>query len=137
MKQAMRGIRAGGLPCLVPLAAGDLLAFILFAGLGRDQHRESGWALSVVVTAAPVVVAWFVISPRVGVFRDGWRRQGWPGLRRVAAAWVVAWPLALVLRATLQRRGIPVSFDIVALVANSVFLLGWRGVYLAWVTRWA
>jgi len=130
-----QSIRTSELPCLATLAAGDVLAFILFAGLGRDQHGESGGALSVVVTAAPFLVAWFMVSPRFGVFRASWRRQGWPALRGVAAAWVLAWPVALLLRVALQRRGIPLSFDIVALVANSIFLLGWRGVYLAWAAR--
>ncbi|HXT34599.1 MAG TPA: DUF3054 domain-containing protein [Chloroflexota bacterium] len=123
------------LPCLATLVAGDGLAFLLFAGLGRDQHGESGGALSVVATAAPFLVAWFVVSPRLGVFRSGWRRQGFPALRRVAVAWLVAWPIALLLRAALQRRGIPLSFDIVALLTNGVFLLTWRGLYLAWAGR--
>ncbi|MGH2411507.1 MAG: DUF3054 domain-containing protein [Chloroflexota bacterium] len=125
------------LPCLATLLAGDGLVFVLFAGLGRDQHGESGGALSVLVTAAPFLVAWFAVSPRLGVFRAGWRRQGFPALRRVAAAWLIAWPVALFLRAALQRRGIPLSFDLVALVANGVFLLVWRGIYLAWAGRQA
>lgn len=86
-------------------------------------------------TAAPFLLAWFVVSPRLGVFRAGWRRQGFPALRQVALAWLAAWPIALLLRAALQRRGIPLSFDLVALLANGVFLLAWRGLYLAWASR--
>jgi hypothetical protein len=123
------------LPCLATLRVGDGLAFLLFAGLGRDQHGESGSALSVLVTAAPFLAAWFAVSPRLGVFRAAWRRQGFLALRRVAAAWLVAWPIALILRAVLQGRGIPLSFDLVALLANGLFLLVWRGIYLGWAGR--
>ena len=46
----------------------------------------------------------------------------------------MAWPLALILRAFWMRAGIPPVFDLIALVANAVLLLGWRGVasWLLW-----
>jgi hypothetical protein len=39
----------------------------------------------------------------------------------------VAWPIALALRAA-TGRGVPVSFDLVALLVNGALLVGWRAV---------
>ena len=62
---------------------------------------------SVVVVAAPFVVAWLVVAFFAGVYRSS-------SLGRVVLAWLVAWPIALALRAA-TGRGVPVSFDLVAL----------------------
>lgn len=130
----MIGRRLGSV-CQWVLAAGDAAAFLLFAGLGRDQHGESGGASAVVITAAPFLVAWFAVTPRFAVFQAGWRHGGWRSLQRLGLAWLAAWPVALLLRRVVQQRGIPFSFDLVALVANAVFLLTWRGAYLLWAGR--
>ncbi len=117
------------------LIVGDAAAFLLFAGLGRDQHQESGGPFSVVVTAAPFLVAWFVVAAPTGLVSRAWSSPGRRSLRKVGLAWLVAWPIALLLRAALQGRGIPLSFDLVALIANALFLLGWRGAYLLVIRR--
>jgi hypothetical protein len=89
------------------------------------------------MTAPPFVVAWIVSAPWLGAFgRLGSAATTWPRhlLKRTAIAWIVAWPLALILRAFWMHEGIPPVFDLIALVANSVLLLGWRGVasWLLW-----
>jgi hypothetical protein len=112
------------------LIVGDAAAFLLFAGLGRDQHHEAGGPFSVVVTAAPFLVAWFAVAWPSGALDRAWSDLGIRSLRKVGLAWLVAWPIALVLRAVLQGRGVPLSFDLVALIVNALLLLGWRGAYL-------
>jgi DUF3054 family protein len=118
------------------LIVGDAAAFLLFAGLGRDQHHEAGGPFSVVVTAAPFLAAWFAVAVPSGVLSRAWSDLGKRSLRNVGLAWLVAWPIALVLRAAVQHRGVPLSFDLVALIVNTLFLLGWRGAYLL-AARWA
>ncbi len=109
----------------------DAVAFLLFAGLGRQQHHESGGALMTLVIAAPFLAAWFAVAGFLGLFGNEWPRQGAArSLKPVSLAWLIAWPIALVLRAAPQRRGVTLSFALVALVVNAVFLLGWRSVYL-------
>jgi hypothetical protein len=117
----------------------DVVAFLLFAGLGRQQHHESGGAVTTLVIAAPFLAAWFAVAGFLGLFGNEWPRCGTArSLQPVALAWLIAWPIALVLRAALQRRGVTVSFALVALAVNAVFLLGWRGVYLFVARRlWA
>jgi hypothetical protein len=112
------------------LIVGDAAAFLLFAGLGRDQHHESAGLFSVVVTATPFLVAWFAVAWPTGALDRAWSHLGIRSLRKVCLVWLAAWPIALMLRAVLQGRGIPLSFDLVALIVNALFLLGWRGVYL-------
>jgi Protein of unknown function (DUF3054) len=119
------------------LVVGDIIAFLLFAGAGHAQHQEATALSSLVATAAPFVVAWLVCAPWLGAFgRLGSAATTHPRhlLKRTAIAWIVAWPLALILRAFWMRAGIPPVFDLIALVANAVLLLGWRGVasWLLW-----
>jgi len=119
------------------LIVGDILAFLLFARAGHAQHHETAALGSLVVTAAPFVVAWLVCAPWLGAFgRLGSVATTRPRhlLKRTASAWIVAWPLALLLRAFWMHEGIPPVFDLIALVANGVLLLGWRGVasWLLW-----
>ena len=119
------------------LVAGDIIAFLLFARAGHAQHHEATALGTIVVTAAPFVVAWLVSAPWLGAFgRLGSAATTQPRhlLKRTAIAWIVAWPLALILRAFWMRAGIPPVFDLIALVANAVLLLGWRGVasWLLW-----
>jgi len=119
------------------LVVGDIIAFLLFARAGHTQHHETTALGSLVATAAPFVVAWLVSAPWLGAFgRLGSAATTRPRhlLKRTAIAWIVAWPLALILRAFWMRAGIPPVFDLIALVANAVLLLGWRGVasWLLW-----
>ena len=119
------------------LAVGDVIAFLLFARAGHAQHHETEALGGILVTAAPFVVAWLVCAPWLGAFgRLGSAATTRPRhlLKRTAIAWIVAWPLALILRAFWMRAVIPPVFDLVALVANAVLLLGLRGVasWLLW-----
>ena len=117
------------------LGAGDALCFVLFAALGHNQHGETGGLESVITIALPFIVAWFAVAPwadaldvaRVVAPRDF--------LKHTALAWLCAWPLALLLRAVVQHRGIAVSFDLIALLANGIFLLLWRGAFVLLARR--
>jgi hypothetical protein len=106
------------------LACGDLLAFLLFSVLGRHQHHEANRPLEALIIALPFMAGWLAVAPWFGAFR----LADPPALlRRTALAWLCAWPVCLLLRAAVQRRAIPPGFDLVALLANALFLLAWRG----------
>ena len=130
---AMPGARRAAL-----LAGGDLLAFLLFSAIGRASHSEAAGfeALAQIAeTAAPFALGWFVVAPLLGAFgadtTDSPRRM----LGRTALAWLVAWPIGLLLRALIRQTGIPLSFAIITLLTNMLILLGWRGAF-AWLTSW-
>lgn len=114
------------------LVAGDVLAFLLFSVLGRQQHHEATRPLDALIIAAPFIAGWLAVAPWLGAFRLAAPPSF---LRRTALAWLCAWPVCLLLRAAVQRRAIPPGFDLVALLANALFLLVWRGVLAMIVAR--
>jgi len=124
-------------PVLI-LALGDLIALLLFVGLGRRNHSLAIADISATLaTTVPFLVSWFLITPWFGLFRaevsQNWRKL----LPRLLLAWVViGCPLALILRALWLGRaipgGIPPAFAAVTLGVTTLFLLIWRISYAAW-----
>jgi hypothetical protein len=110
---------------------GDFAAFMLFAGLGRNQHGASRGAGETLITGLPFFVAWLLVAAAAGMYRHTGPAKV---ARRTLMTWLLAWPFALLMRAGIQHRGIPLSFDLVALIANGIFLTGWR-LTLQTVTR--
>jgi len=117
------------------LLAGDAISFLVFAAIGRRSHSENGAIADVALTAAPFLLAWLVVATLAGALRGDLLLAPRRLLTRTALAWLLAWPLGLGLRALLLGREIPGSFAIVVGVANTVLLLGWRGVAAWMVTR--
>ncbi len=124
------------------LIGGDLLAFILFAIIGRRSHSEAAGLLAwfeVLKTAAPFMAGWFLVAPWLGAFRARDYQAGAATsvagvAKRTALAWLVAAPLALLLRAILLQRGIPFSFALITFSTNLTFLVAWRSLF-AWLWR--
>jgi hypothetical protein len=119
------------------LLAGDIVSFMLFAAIGRGSHGEAtGLAAlgEVAGTAAPFLLGWLAVAPFAGALDAKLLAQPRRLLRRTLLAWLLAWPLGLLLRALFLQRAIPGSFAIVVGITNSVLLLGWRGV-AAWVAK--
>ena len=113
------------------LALGDALVFVIFAAIGMRNHKESLTIPSVLVTAAPFAIGWFLVSPFIGAFRN--RITARPGKMslRTLLAWLAAWPVGLLLRGITRNEIPPLSFAIVALITNTIFLQLWR-VPFAW-----
>jgi hypothetical protein len=117
------------------LAAGDALAFMLFAAIGRASHSEAAGLdalLQVAETAAPFAIGWFAVAPFAGAFEAAVTARPRGMLARTALAWLIAWPIGLVLRALMRHTGIPATFAVITLLTNLCILLGWRGIF-AWL----
>ena len=118
---------------IAALVAGDALSFLVFAGVGRDTHSEAtGLAAlgQVALTALPFALGWFLVSPWVGAYRraatTGVRRM----LTRTELAWLASYPVALLLRVIIAPdHQMPITFAIVILLANAVFLGVWRSAF--------
>lgn len=111
------------------LAVGDLVIFLVFATQGRSTHGETITAATVVATAAPFIISWFVIAPFVGAFGHrgaALSTRPAPLVQKAAVSWLVAWAVAILLRYAVFHGGITPAFAIVALLFNGVLLLGWR-----------
>ncbi|WIG57428.1 MAG: hypothetical protein OJF49_000172 [Ktedonobacterales bacterium] len=120
------------------LVVGDALSFLVFATVGRDTHSEAAGITALgrtIWTAFPFALGWFIVSPWLGAFAR--KHTGTVGkmLFRTEIAWVCAWPVALVLRFWLSAdHKMPLSFAIVILLANALFLGLWRSTF-AYITR--
>lgn len=122
----------------VGLVVGDILSFLVFSALGRNSHGEAAGLRAIAEvagTAAPFLIGWFAVASGTGALRGSVLRTPVALLKRTALTWLLAWPLGLLLRALFLQRGIPLSFAIVTGVANSVLLLGWRGIAAFLVAR--
>jgi Protein of unknown function (DUF3054) len=116
------------------LVIGDALVFVIFAVIGMRSHKVSLTVPSVLLTAAPFAIGWFLVSPFIGAFRRRITSQPGKMSLRTALAWLIAWPVGLLLRGIFNHEIPPVSFAIVTLITNTIFLQLWR-VPFAWFTR--
>ena len=118
---------------LAALITGDAISFVVFALVGRHSHNEAAGLSAIGVTlatAAPFAAGWFAIAPWLGSFK----RSATTGVRamltRTELAWLCAWPAAVVFRwAFGPDHKMPISFAIVILIANAVFLGVWRSLF--------
>jgi hypothetical protein len=117
----------------VLLVAGDIVSFLIFASVGRQSHGEaSGRAAigQVIEVAFPFALGWFLVAPFVGAFRRARTSSPRAMLARTELSWLCAWPVTLLLRWILSTdHRVPVSFAIVILIANAVFLGIWRAAF--------
>lgn len=116
------------------LIAGDLLAFLVFAMIGRRSHGAAAGLAAfgdVVATAAPFALGWALVAPWLGAYRADLRGRPWAMLRTTALAWALALPVGGALRALAIGRLSPISFYVVTFLAVLLILGGWRAAY-AW-----
>lgn len=111
------------------LVVGDILVLGVVTLTGFASHDELGTAgTRVLTTFVPLVFAWFLISPWLGVFQEEITvnpRQLW----RPFWAMVLAGPLAAWIRgAWLQRPIVPI-FVVVLGGVSALALLAWRIIY--------
>ncbi len=114
------------------LVAGDALALLVFAAIGRANHGEaSGLAAiaQVAETAAPFALAWFAAAALLGGFDASKTATVRSMLGRTALAWLIAWPIGLGLRALIRQSAVPLSFAIVTLLTVLLILGGWRALF--------
>ena len=112
------------------LILGDILAIALITFIGFATHGESGLSFLPRMAAAffPFVVAWFLLAPSFGLFRDDIThnaRQLWrPALTALFAA-----PLSAVLRGLILNAPIIPIFVAVLAVTSALGMVVWRGLY--------
>ena len=111
-------------------AISDAVALLVFVAIGTANHGNDLTVLEVGATAAPLLVAWFAMALATRLYGEA--ADGW---RRLALTWVVAVPVAAVLRSVL--RGGPwdervAVFAAVALAFTALFVLAGRAAVLAW-----
>jgi hypothetical protein len=119
------------------LLLGDLLVLLLFVFIGQRDHAMPIVAAlpSLLTTTLALAVPWAVAAWALGVLRrpsGHWR----PWIGRVLAAWLIAAPLGLVLRALLRgQASIILVFMIVLLSLGGATMVAWRAGMWWWWRR--
>ena len=112
------------------LAIGDVLAFLIFAVIGTYSHKGLTAIGQIIWTALPFILSWFLIAPFLGAFRRELMIQPKEIALRTLWAWLVAWPLGVALHFVFDWHAISLvstlSFALVTLISNTIFLLLWR-----------
>jgi hypothetical protein len=125
---------------LALLIGGDLLVLLLFTWVGRSSHSLPSTGISAgLATAAPFIISWFLIAPWFGLFQAGvsqtWRKL----IPRLLLVWLIAGPLAGLLRALFLGRPIPEgivpTFVVITTLVAGLFMLIWRLGYIWWANR--
>lgn len=114
------------------LAAGDLIALLLFIIIGQADHstlNQSNPILGALPNLLALAVPWAIVAFLLQAYpRRPMSLAQFMG--RSALAWVIAAPLGLWLRSILQARGgVPIPFLVVTLLVGGLLLLGWRLVF--------
>jgi hypothetical protein len=112
------------------LILGDVVIFMFFAFTGRETHAPGD--LNPIVNALPTLltflIVWFTIAVVGRVYRSDVMTSPRAALLRTLIAWIIAAPIAIVIRAIiLQRTAIPWQFVAVTLGLVGSLLLLWHG----------
>lgn len=110
-------------------ALADVIAVVVFVMLGRRSHDEASSLSGIAGVAGPFLVG---LAAGWGVAR-AWRTP--LALRTGVIVWVVTVALGMVLRHWAWDRGTAASFIVVATLVLGTFLVGWRAVARAALTR--
>ncbi len=122
------------------LAAGDAVALMVFAAIGRRSHDEAAGiaaALALVGTAAPFVAGWLIAAWPLGAFRDGGTATAGEMARTTLVAWTAAFPIAAAIRAVALWHVSPWTFYVVAYLFSLLMLTAWRTAFVLGERRWA
>lgn len=112
------------------LILGDILAIGLITIIGFVTHGETDVSFlpRMAATFLPLVIGWFLLAPRLGLFQDEviyHARQLWrPALTALFAA-----PLAAVLRGVMLNAPVIPIFAIVLGAASALGMVMWRALY--------
>ena len=115
------------------LAAVDIAALMIFAGVGKASHSADGSldVAAVAMTAAPFVALCFLASPATGIYTPDDRGENLilGTAIKTAKGWALAVPLGCALRGVIKGYVPPLPFVIVTLIATLVILCGARIIF--------
>lgn len=112
------------------LIAGDVLAIAIVTVIGFATHGEAGLSFLPRMLAAfiPLMIAWFLLSPWLGLFQQDITsnpKQLW----RPVLAMLLAAPFGAVLRGLILNAPVIPVFAVVLASTSALGMLVWRGLY--------
>jgi hypothetical protein len=115
---------------------GDVTVLALLTIGGFATHLTLDAFGRMLITLLASLLAWGVVAPAVGVYRNEVLTDA-RSLWRVAWAALLAGPLATFLRGAALDRDIPWVFVVVTILTTAAGLLLWRVAYGWWTARQA
>ena len=117
------------------LILGDVLAILIITIIGFATHREAEISFLPRMAAVffPLVIAWFLLAPFIGLFQleiNSNPSQLW----RPVLAMIFAAPLAAVLRGFILNAPILPIFAVVLSATSALGMLVWRGIWY-WTSK--
>jgi hypothetical protein len=115
----------------IPLILGDILTFAIVTFIGFATHGEAdvSYVPRMAASFFPLVIAWFLITPWLGLFDEG-VTVNFKLLWRILPAMVFVSPLAVILRAVLVHSAAQPLFALIFGLTNALGILVWRVIYL-------
>ncbi|HXQ33735.1 MAG TPA: DUF3054 domain-containing protein [Anaerolineales bacterium] len=112
------------------LYAGDILAIAVVTFIGFATHNEANISFLPRIAAVffPLVIAWFLLAPWLGLFRDEVTHNA-QQLWRPALSALFAVPLAAVVRGFILNAAIIPIFVLVLGATSALGMVIWRGIY--------
>ena len=113
------------------LIIGDILAILIVTLIGFATHGEAGASFLPRMSAIffPLIIAWFLISPWLGLFQHEITSN--PKLLwRPILAMIFAAPLAVVIRGLILNAPIIPIFAVVLSATSAFGMLIWRGIFV-------
>ena len=120
------------------LVIGDIVIFMFFAFTGRETHApgDANLIVNALPTLLTFLIVWFVIAAVGRVYRSGVIANPRSAVTHTLIAWIIAAPIAIVMRAVLlSRTAIPWQFVVVAMGLVGTLLLVWHGGMAWYVAR--
>ena len=113
------------------LVLGDIIALAIVTIIGFATHGETGLSFipRMTTTFFPLLVAWLLISPWLGLFNPevvSNRKLFW----RPALAMLLAAPLAVILRAAMLNAAALPLFTLILGLTSALGMLIWRLIYI-------
>lgn len=112
------------------LVAGDILAIAIVTIIGFATHGEADLSFLPRMLAAfvPLTIAWFLLAPWFGLFRQEIASNS-KLLWRPVLAMLLAAPFAAVLRGLILNAPIIPIFALVLASTSAFGILIWRGIF--------
>jgi hypothetical protein len=117
------------------LFIGDLLALFIFVFIGQSDHATLDALhpiLGALILTADFALPWLIAGLFLGAFQtDPQDVRPIPFFARTLNAWLVAGPIAILLRALILGLAIiPTPFYVVAMTLGGLFVFAWRVLFV-------
>ena len=123
------------LALLTTIVIGDICVFMLFIVFGKSEHGVTLWQ-SFIRTLLPFAIAWFSISPWLGSYRASTLYSFRKIAFKIPFTWILCGVFAVIARALITDSSFLITFAIVAILFQGLFLIIWRCIFMLITLRY-